>query len=65
MATVERSFAKTVSYRISAAILTGLVVYFITGNTDFSIAIGGIDLVVKTIWYYSHERMWNLVEWGD
>ncbi len=60
----RRSLGKTISYRVSSSILTVLVVFIITGKYSISLAIGGIDAIVKIVWYYLHERLWNHTNWG-
>lgn len=39
---------------------TFLVAYFVTENAVVSGSIMGIDAIIKTIFYYLHERFWNL-----
>ena len=60
----ERSLAKAVSYRLSSSILTGLVVFLLTGELILSLGVWVIDVLIKTIWYYLHERIWNRTRWG-
>jgi len=59
-----RSILKTISYRISSSIMTGLIVFIFTKEITISLGIGLLDFSIKTIWYYSHERIWNKVDWG-
>jgi uncharacterized membrane protein len=38
---------------------TFLIAYFLTGSFSTSVAIGGMEAIVKTFIYYFHERAWN------
>tara|TARA_Y100000310_G_C20049919_1_gene520082 strand:- start:41 stop:274 length:234 start_codon:yes stop_codon:yes gene_type:complete len=60
----SRSVLKTISYRISSSIITGLIVYIFTKEIIISLSVGALDITLKTIWYYTHERVWNKVDWG-
>jgi len=53
-----RSILKSISWRITATITTMLIAYFITGNHEIAIKIGGIEVLVKLLIYYFHERLW-------
>lgn len=59
-----RSVLKTISWRLIATLITATVVYLFTGRVDIAAAVGGIDIVVKLILYYVHERLWNNVRFG-
>lgn len=60
----ERSLAKAVSYRITSAGLTALIVLIITRDNTLAVQVGGADFFLKTAWYYLHERAWNQFRWG-
>jgi adenylylsulfate kinase len=60
----KRSFAKAISYRITASATTAILVYLFTGKLLLSIGIGSVDGVAKIILYYLHERLWNKYHWG-
>jgi uncharacterized membrane protein len=60
----KRSVVKTISWRVIATALTIGLVYVFTGNITIAAAIGGTDVVIKTIAYYAHERVWNKTHWG-
>ena len=59
-----RSFAKGISYRAVAIILSMAIVYFITKDFAISIAVGGFEIIAKVFLYYGHERIWNAIKWG-
>jgi uncharacterized membrane protein len=62
--TQKRSIAKTISWRVVATIITGVVTYALTGRLDFAVTVGLADTVVKFFIYYVHERMWTRVSYG-
>ena len=55
------SLVKTFIWRIIATLITFLVAYFVTGELSFAVAIGGIEVIVKTTFYYLYERAWKHV----
>ena len=59
-----RSLLKTISWRLLATLITATVVFVITGRLDYAAVVGGIDILVKLILYYLHERVWNNVRFG-
>jgi uncharacterized membrane protein len=60
----KRSIAKTVSWRVVATIITGIVTYVLTGRLDFAVTVGLADTLVKVFIYYAHERMWTRISYG-
>ena len=64
MSTIKRSILKTVTWRIIGSIDTAVIIYFITGNWKFGLAVGGIEVMSKMILYYIHERVWQRIKWG-
>ncbi len=64
METQKRSIAKTISWRIVATIITGVVTYILTGRLDFAVAVSLADTGVKFFTYYAHERMWARISYG-
>ena len=60
----RRTIMKSLTWRIVATGTTLLVAFVITRNAGVTFSIGGVDLIVKTVAYYSHERAWNRVTWG-
>lgn len=41
-----------------------IIVYLVTGSFEGAIAVGGIEVVVKMIVYFFHERAWGAIEFG-
>ena len=54
----KRHLLKTVTWRIIASLITFLVAWTITGNIHYAFGIGAIEVVLKMIAYYGHERFW-------
>jgi len=53
---------KTISYRLIGATTTVVVVYIFTGQLKLSLAIGGIEIVAKMVFYYLHELVWQKIK---
>ena len=64
MDTHRRSFMKTISWRVVATVVTGLITLWLTGRIDFAISVGLADTFVKFFVYYLHERMWSKIGFG-
>jgi len=59
-----RSFAKAISWRIIASLITTGLVYIVTGKMALAFSVGAIDVVVKLLTYYIHERLWMMIPIG-
>ncbi|MFD0993324.1 DUF2061 domain-containing protein [Tenacibaculum geojense] len=59
-----RSIVKSVSWRLLGTIDTITISWFITGQINTALSIGGIELISKMILYFFHERIWNNIKWG-
>ena len=59
-----RSILKTISWRFWATLTTAALVFAFTGKIEIALAIGGIEIILKIILYYFHERIWNKVPYG-
>ncbi len=62
--TNKRSWVKSITFRILATLTTMILVYIFFGRLDIAAVIGGLEVVLKLILYYYHERFWNQVSWG-
>lgn len=62
--TRTRSVIKTVSWRLLATVITASIVFILVGRIDIAALAGGIDMIVKIIFYYIHERCWNKTGFG-
>ena len=61
--TSTRSLVKTISWRITGSGATIAISYLVLG--DFSVAgtIAITQVMLNTILYYVHERIWNKIAW--
>jgi len=59
-----RSIVKTLTWRVTATCTTVLIVFGFTGKFVLSLGIGAVEVVVKMILYYFHERLWIRVSFG-
>lgn len=59
-----RSLVKTITWRITGSGATFLIAYLIVGDFSISSGIAATQLILNTILYYVHERVWNNIKWG-
>ncbi len=68
-----RSILKAISWRIIASGTTFVVVFIIFKNyskqnleevINTATFITGVDIGIKLIFYYLHERLWTNIKWG-
>lgn len=59
-----RSLAKAISWRFFGNLISFIIIYGLTHNGKLALAASAIELVVKIVLYYYHERVWNKVKWG-
>lgn len=55
---VKRHIAKAISYRLVGSLQTMIIGYVLTGSIYISSLAGGIELIIKPIVYFIHERVW-------
>jgi uncharacterized membrane protein len=59
-----RSVIKGVSWRVIATLTTTGLVYAFTGEFALALEVGFLELVLKLLFYYLHERVWGRIPWG-
>ncbi len=69
---INRSIAKTITWRIIAIFITMFVSYFTIGAIhpewpdhivrEAAMIIGAADMVIKMFMYFVHERIWTKVK---
>ena len=59
-----RSLLKAITYRLTGTVTTAGVAFVVTGDVASALAISGIELGLKIVVYYLHERAWQLVPVG-
>ena len=64
MDTHSRSFLKALSWRATGTIDTMIISLVITGSLKAAAAIGGTEIVTKSVLYYLHERAWLKIPYG-
>ncbi|MBD3179992.1 MAG: adenylyl-sulfate kinase [Candidatus Latescibacteria bacterium] len=62
--TSVRSVMKTISWRFLATLTTFSLVWIFTGKIDTALTVGGLEVIIKMIIYFFHERGWNRIKWG-
>jgi sulfate adenylyltransferase subunit 1 len=62
--TVWRSALKTISWRITGTLLTLLAAYMLTGNLTVALSVGAVDMSVKLLLFFGHERLWARIGLG-
>lgn len=60
----HRSVLKAISWRVFATFTTMSIVFAFTRKPVLSLGIGGVEVVVKLILYYLHERIWGFLGVG-
>ena len=60
----KRSIAKTLTWRITASLVTFLIVWIITDDWKIGGSIASIEVITKMFFYYFHERIWIKIKWG-
>ncbi len=62
--TKTRSIIKSVSWRILATLTTIVLVYIFIGDTKIALSVGGIEVFLKMLIYFLHERGWEKIRFG-
>ena len=63
--THQRTFAKTISWRVLATFTTMAIVWAFSHNLTIAFSVGITEAAVKMIIYYLHERTWTgYISWG-
>lgn len=60
-----RTIVKAVSWRIIATLITGTIVFIFTRKWNLTLGITFFEVISKILFYYFHERIWNVVPWGQ
>lgn len=59
-----RSVLKGVTWRFIASLTTMTIVFMMTGDLALMAGVGLVDITIKVMFYYFHERIWGKVHWG-
>jgi uncharacterized membrane protein len=60
----SRSITKALTYRLWQSLNTFLISLVVTGKIDIAVAIVSIEVMIKIIVYFFHERIWSKIKWG-
>jgi uncharacterized membrane protein len=60
----KRTVAKAISWRVIATLTTMTIVFLFTRKFILTLGIGGAEVLSKIIFYYLHERAWQIISWG-
>jgi adenylylsulfate kinase len=60
----RRSVIKTLSWRVWATLTTIALVFLFVGEVKIALSIGAIEVLLKMILYFVHERFWNRIKFG-
>jgi len=67
-ASVSRSIFKTITWRIIATGTTGILAFIFFRNdpnvVHKTFMVMAVEVVAKMLFYYLHERIWNIVKFG-
>jgi uncharacterized membrane protein len=58
MVKVKRHIAKTVSYRILSSLFGFFIMWYITGDVRVGGMFSMVEIIIKPIIYFTHERIW-------
>ena len=62
MVSYKETLVKTLIWRVITTSITFIVGWIVSGDIKFGLLIGGIDTLIKTIGYFSYERVWNNIK---
>ena len=60
----RRSWLKAISWRAVATATTMSLVYALTGQLELMVGVGLLDLTLKLVFYFLHERAWDTIRFG-
>jgi len=61
---IPRSLAKVITWRILVTITNFVGGWIASGNPWVGLGVASFALVVNSILYFFHERLWNVSNWG-
>ena len=59
-----RSIVKGIVWRSLATLATIALVYIFFHDVTKAFEVGLVEVFLKLLLYYGHERAWNVVKWG-
>lgn len=64
METITRSITKAIVWRLVGSFSTFMISYFFTNQLALSASVGITQLVINSVLYFIHERVWNMISWN-
>ena len=58
----KKSLIKTITWRITASLTTMTIVFVVTGELLIAGEVAILEVIIKMIVYYYHERVWERVK---
>lgn len=62
--TKTRSIFKTISWRFLATLTTVTLVLIFVGKPGVALTVGGLEVIIKMLIYFVHERAWDNIKFG-
>lgn len=59
-----RHLLKAITWRLIATFITFILTWIITGQIELGFKVGVLDVIIKIILYYLHERAWYKSNFG-
>ena len=60
----KRHILKALTWRVVATFTTGFLTWIVSGSLEFGLKVGVLDVVIKLVLYYAHERVWYRSDFG-
>ena len=60
----SRSVVKTISWRVTVSIISFVISYWLTGSLELAGMLMASKVIVNSVWYFVHERIWNKIQFG-
>ena len=62
--TTTRTLIKTITWRIIATVASLIIAFLISNDWKVAGSIASIQVIIHTVLYYLHERIWINIRWG-
>ena len=62
--TTTRTLIKTITWRIIATVASLIIAFLISNDWKVAGSIASIQVIIHTVLYYLHERLWINIRWG-
>ena len=62
--TTTRTLIKTITWRLIATVASLIIAFLISNDWKVAGSIASIQVIIHTVLYYLHERLWINIRWG-